>query len=71
MYSGTNVPNVPRPRSGNDTKLNLLLPGEWLDDAQALAAKLSRPGVTMTRADVLRDAIRRGLDAIEAEARRR
>ena len=66
-------PNMPRPRSENDTHLHLQLPGAWLDEAQELAGPLSEPGVTLTRADVLRKAIRRGLDEFrrETKARRR
>jgi hypothetical protein len=60
---------VARPKSENDTALNLLLPGDWLDDAQELARELSRPGAPLTRADALRLAIRRGIDVLRAEHR--
>lgn len=62
---------MPRPRSNNDTSLNLKLPGEWLDEAEALAGPLSEPGLALTRADVLRKALRRGLDDLRREATRR
>jgi hypothetical protein len=60
--------DVPRPKSGNDTALHLLLPGDWLDEAQELAGMLSKPGAVMTRADAVRLAIRRGIDELRAEA---
>ena len=60
---------MPRPKSTNDTQLNLLLPADWLEDAQALAGELSRPGMAVTRADALRLAIRRGIDVLRAEQR--
>ncbi len=58
---------MPRLRSGNDTAISLLLPADWLEEAQALAGELSPPGVTMTRADALRMAIRRGMDVLREE----
>ena len=62
---------VPRPKSLNDTHLHLQLPGDWLDEAEALAVPLSEPGVSLTRADVLRKCIRRALDEFKAETSRR
>jgi hypothetical protein len=61
---------VPRPASGNDSSVALRLPEAWLHQAEALreflASKLG-PGGELTRSDVLRAAIARGLEAIEAE----
>lgn len=68
------VPNVPRPRSGNDTPLHIHLPGDWLDEAQKLATEMSEPGLEYTRADVIRRALKRGLDELRhdlATAKRR
>ncbi len=59
--------SMPRPKSDNDTALHLLLPGDWLEEAQKLAAALSRPGVPLTRADAIRLCIRRGLDELMSE----
>jgi|HubBroStandDraft_1064217.scaffolds.fasta_scaffold11214_7 hypothetical protein len=59
--------SMPRPKSDNDAALNLLLPSAWLDDAQELAGELSRPGASLTRADALRMAIRRGIDVLRTE----
>jgi len=61
---------MPRPKSGNDGVVNLKLPADWLDEAQALADEMSKPGVSLTRADALRLVIRRGLDAYHAEGKR-
>lgn len=60
--------SMPRPKSANDTAISLLLPAEWLDEAQALAVEMTPPGAsTMSRADALRMAIRRGMDALREE----
>jgi hypothetical protein len=59
---------MPRPRSQNDTKTSIDLPGAWLDEAQAVAEAMRKPGMSgLSRADALRMAIRRGLDVLEAE----
>lgn len=60
---------VPRKPSGNDSAVALRLPDEWLKRADALVEFLleSRPGMSVTRSDVLRIALARGLDALEAE----
>lgn len=58
---------MPRPKTENTGVVNLKLPPEWLDEAQDLARDLSKPGVELTRADALRLAIRRGIDALRAE----
>lgn len=63
--------NLPRPKSANDTAINFRLPGEWLDDATALVEPLTPPGATLTRQDVLRMALRRGLDELKREASRK
>ncbi len=56
-----------RPATANDTPVSLRLPDVWLKRADALIEFLSKPGIGVTRSDVLRSAIARGLDAIEAE----
>lgn len=63
--------DVPRPKSSNDTHINLALPGDWLEEASELVEPLSEPGITLSRADVLRKALRRGLDMLQREARKR
>lgn len=61
---------VPRPKSDNTGVVNLKLPPDWLDEAQEVAQELSKPGLNITRADALRLAIRRGLDALKADGKR-
>jgi hypothetical protein len=56
-----------RPSRGNDTQVALRLPAGWIARADALTEPLSRPGIPVSRADVLRAALTRGLDAMEAE----
>jgi hypothetical protein len=62
-----NQSSMPRPKSEKDSQVTIVLAGEWLDEAQRLAEAKSEPGMAVTRADVLRMAIRRGLDALQAE----
>ena len=62
---------VPRPKSEQDLQTTSLnLPAAWLEEAEALARKMSEvagsPG-SLTRSHALRVAVRRGLDALAAE----
>jgi hypothetical protein len=61
---------MPRPRSDKDSQVTIVLPGTWLDEAQQVAEARSEPGLAVTRADVLRIALRRGLDALAEETKR-
>ncbi len=56
-----------RPATDNDSQLAIRVPGDWLTRADALAPLVARPGILVTRSDVLRAAMARGLDALEAE----
>ncbi len=58
---------VPRPKGPNDAQLTFNLPGEWVDELDRLAEKMSRPGISVTRTDVLRLAVRTGIDHLSAE----
>jgi hypothetical protein len=62
-----NKRSMPRPKSDKDASVTIVLAGAWLEDAQQLVADLSQPGMSVTRADVLRLALRKGLDALQAE----
>jgi hypothetical protein len=68
--NGVQAGGVPRPSTGNDSSVALRLPEAWLARAEALrdflASKLG-PGGELTRSDVLRAALARGLEALEAE----
>lgn len=55
-----------RPES-ESTQITLRVPDAWLERADALRGKLRAPGITVTRTDVLRIALARGLAAIENE----
>ena len=62
---------MPRPKSDKDSQVTIVLPGAWLDEAQALAEARSEPGMSFTRStDVLRMSLRRGLDALAEETKR-
>ncbi len=61
-------PTMPRPKSENDTQATLTLPSGWLDEAEHLAKGMRQPGLTVTRSDVLRMALRRGLDGLTEDA---
>jgi hypothetical protein len=59
---------VPRPPS-ESTQIAIRLLDAWLERAEALVPWIARPGVSATKTDVLRAAIAKGLDALEAERR--
>lgn len=58
---------MPRPKSPNVVQVTVLIPEDAADRAQALSGRIGMPGVSLTRAEVLRVAILRGLDVLEAE----
>jgi hypothetical protein len=60
-----------RPATENDQQIAIRLPAEWLMRADKLIPALSTAGVTVSRSDVLRAALARGLDAMEREQTRR
>ena len=60
---------VPRPKSDLDSQVTIVLPGDWLEQAEALARARSRPGMNVTRSDVLRMALSKGLAVVTAEDR--
>jgi hypothetical protein len=68
MMAGVKRSDVPRPASDNDDSVALRLPKDWLRRAEALIESMSRPGIGVSRSDVLRAALAKGLVALEAEA---
>ncbi len=59
---------MPRAKSEKDASVTIALPGSWLEEAEEiLKARPSEPGLMLTRADILRMAIRRGLDSLAAD----
>jgi hypothetical protein len=61
------MPRVPRPKSPNVVQVTVLIPEEAADRAEALGERMAPAGVTLSRAEVLRAAILRGLDMLEGE----
>jgi hypothetical protein len=56
-------------RSEKKTQVALRVDDGYLEDADALAEKMSRPGLNVTRTDVLRMAIIAGLKEIRRDQR--
>jgi hypothetical protein len=55
---------MPRPPSENTFQVAFKIPEAWIEKADEIAAKMSRPGITVTRTDVLRSALWEGLEAL-------
>jgi hypothetical protein len=47
------------------------IPKSWLEHADKLAERLSQPGMQATRTDVIRLALARGFDVLDAEVKKR
>lgn len=58
---------MPKEVTGGTTQLTVRLNNDWLPRLDVAAAQLSRPGLELTRADVIRVAVARGLEAIERD----
>ncbi len=54
---------MPRPPS-DSVQIALRVPPDWLNKADAVAAKISLPGMTATRTDALRAAMALGLETL-------
>jgi Arc/MetJ-type ribon-helix-helix transcriptional regulator len=61
------VQKVPRPKGPNDTPLSVNIPGEWSEEVERLVETMAQPGMAVTRSDIIRMALRRGLDALKTE----
>lgn len=56
------------PREPADTsQVSVRIPNAWIADLDALAVDMSRPGIELARADVMRAAIARGIAELRAE----
>jgi hypothetical protein len=55
---------MPRPPSENTFQVAFKIPDAWIEKADEIAAKMSRPGITVTRTDVLRSALWEGLEML-------
>lgn len=58
---------VMKQRKKEPVQIGIRVPPEWLDDAERLAAALSRPGLDVTRTEAFRAALARGLESLLAE----
>lgn len=58
--------SVPRLKT-NSLQVSVHVPESWGDEVEQLAETMSRPGLEVTKADVMRRALRVGLDALAAE----
>jgi hypothetical protein len=61
---------MPRAPSDNVFQVAFKIPQEWVKTADDLAARMSRPGVTFTRTDILRAAMARGFEELAKEPQR-
>jgi hypothetical protein len=64
---------MPKPKkpNGADTQLTIRVPLTFLEKAEALRAPLTRYGLCPSRPDVVRQALARGLEALEKEMGKR
>ncbi len=60
------VESMPRPPS-DTVQISARVPTSWLEQFDAVAKRLSRPGLEVTRADAYRIALARGLDELREE----
>jgi hypothetical protein len=58
---------MPREKGPHTVQLTILVMPETRELADKLARQLSKPGILVTRTDVLRAAVLRGLEAMAAE----
>ena len=62
---------TPPARTGSTVQLTVRVEFAFADRLDALAVKLSRPGLELGRADVMRMALVEGVQKLEAEAKRK
>lgn len=58
--------SVPRPKT-NTLQVSVHVPEAWESDIEEVAEAMSQPGITVTKADVMRAALRLGLDVLTAK----
>jgi hypothetical protein len=58
---------VARAKGPNDQQISLNLRPEWVKEAESMAASMSAEGLTITRADVLRLCVSKGLEVLRKE----
>jgi hypothetical protein len=62
---------MPRAKTANDVQVSIKLPAAVVAQADELAGRLAPPGAVLTRTDVLRAAIIRGISAIALDVEKR
>ena len=68
MAQATGVPSKSvKKRKKDPVQIAIRVPPEWLEDAERLAAMLSRPGLAVTRTEAFRAAMARGLESLLTE----
>lgn len=67
MGAATAVQDAAMVRPTDTTQITARVPTEWLAYFDAVAAKLSRPGLSLSRTDAVRLAVARGLEELRAE----
>jgi hypothetical protein len=60
------IRSVPRPKA-NTLQVSVHVPEAWGDEVEKLVETMSKPGLEVTKADVMRRALRIGLDALAEE----
>jgi hypothetical protein len=60
------LPDMPR-EPADTIQVSVRIEKAWVNELDALATAMSRPGIELARADVLRAAIARGIEELKAE----
>jgi hypothetical protein len=61
------MPTLMRPKGPNEFQLSFLVPKAWLKELDELAQAHAQPGLALARSDILRMALRRGIDALRGD----
>ena len=58
-------------RESNDVQVAIRLSSSWLERRDKLAERMSQPGIKLTRTDLHRAALHRGIEVLESEGKKR
>ena len=58
-------------RESHDVQVAIRLPQAWLERLDKLAEKMSQPGIQLTRTELHRAALYRGIEQLESEGKKR
>ena len=58
-------------RESNDVQVAIRLSSAWLERLDKLAERMSQPGIQLTRTDLHRVALHRGIELLESEGKKR